>query len=235
MTEIERVEARGRKGFPRRKAPSIEAIASYWADRCLKCDVPARGCGFVLDGHAIYLTFCDEDEPACVRCGMFLGLTSHLIRHLHGSCRPCKFTDDDPDCPCGAPAECQEYPRVKADKAHIVARWQADFGDAVDIAPEDIDKPANIALLCHECHRKDPEPATRREHLDWMCAERDRQAKASAALREFLRSNGDQDCPILHSLVFASLPDGHSRRAEAADEFIAYHRQMEARLAGRPA
>ena len=48
---------------------------------------------------------CDEGEPACMRCGMFLGLTSHLIRHLHGKCRPCKFTDDDPDCPCGAPRQ----------------------------------------------------------------------------------------------------------------------------------
>jgi hypothetical protein len=48
-----------------------------------------------------------------------------------------------------------------------------------------------------------PEPATRREHLDWMCAERDRQAKAGAALHEFIRSNGARDSPILHSLVSA--------------------------------
>ena len=151
--EIEAVEALDRKGLPERKVPSIEAIASYWALRCLKCDVPARDCEFVLDGHAVYLTFCDDGEPACMRCGMFMGFTSHAIRHFHGKCRPCKFTDDDPECPCGAPAECQEYPRAKADKAHIVARWQADFGDAEDIAPEDIDKPANIALLCHECRQ----------------------------------------------------------------------------------
>jgi len=137
------------------------------------------------------------------------------------------FTDDDPDCPCGAPAECQEYPRAKADRAHILARWQADYGDAEDIAPEDIDKPANIALLCHECHRKDPEPATRREHLDWMCAERDRQAKASATFREFLRSNPQRDWPVLHALLSAMLPDSHTRRYEFADEFLAYARQKE--------
>lgn len=185
--------------------------------------------------HAIYLTFCDEGEPACMRCGMFLGFTSHSIRHFHGKCRPCSWTEDDPECPCGAPADCQEYPRAKADKAHIVARWQADVGDAEDIAAEEIDKPANIALLCHECHSKDPGTATRREHLDWMCAERGRLARARAAWHEFMRSSGDRDSLILQSLVFAMQPDGQVRRAEVADEYIASALQMEARLAQRQA
>lgn len=66
-------------------------------------------------------------------------------------------------------------------------------------------------------------------------AERDRQAKAGAALHEFIRPNGDRDSPILHSLVFAMLPDGQVRRAEVADEYIASARQMEARLAQRQA
>ena len=63
-----------------------------------------------------------------------------------------------------------------------------------------------------------------------MCAERDRQARARAALHEFMfiRSNGDRDSPVLHSLVSAMGPDGQSRRAEVADEFIAWVRQMEA-------
>jgi hypothetical protein len=55
-----------------------------------------------------------------------------------------------------------------------------------------------------------------------MCAERDRQAKASAVFREFIGSSPQRDWPVLHSLVSAMLPDSHPRRYELADEFIAY-------------
>jgi hypothetical protein len=220
VIEIETVKALNREGLPARRMPGLDPIASHWSDRCLKCDSPSRECAEIV-AHSDYRTFCDPGEPDCMRCGMFLGFTAHAIRHFHGKCKPCKFADADPDCRCGDPARCDAYPRAAADRAHIVARWQVGYGDAEGLDPEGLDAPANIALLCHECHRRDPEPPTRREHLDWMCAERDRQARARRAFFEYTEGRPlDYASPILHSLVAEMLPDTHLRRAQAVEDII---------------
>jgi hypothetical protein len=205
--------------------PSIASLAEYWADRCLKCDSSAKECEARKNGdfssHFIYMVFCDPGELECMRCGRFLGYTSHAIRHAHGKCRPCKFQDADPECACGNPEGCDAYHRAKADRAHIVARWQADFGDT-ELNPSVIDALDNIALLCHECHRVNPEPPDRQSYLDWLMAERKRQDDAKAAFAAWGKANPDADrtSPVVHALIMAVLPDTHPDRVQIATQIV---------------
>jgi hypothetical protein len=147
--------------------PSVVKITEYWVGRCLKCDSTWRECQSSFE-HSRYHMFCDSGEPNCARCQRFLGHTQHAIRHFHGQCRSCDLnTTEDLDCDCGkSPADCREYPRVRADRAHMVPHWVRGDNDV-----------ENIILLCHHCHRINPEPDNpvtgRRLYLDWLCSERD--------------------------------------------------------------
>jgi hypothetical protein len=71
-----------------------------------------------------------------------------------------------PECDCGDPTRCSEYPRFYGDRAHLVP---------FSVCNEN--KPDNIIPLCHNCHRINPEPSDpatgRRKCLDWLCQERD--------------------------------------------------------------
>jgi hypothetical protein len=213
------------KPLSERRMPSISALAEYWANRCLKCDSSWNECESVRHkdylSHDLYCVFCDSGEPECMRCGSFLGYTSHAIRHTHGKCGKCRWEDPDPDCTCGNPERCGAYPRARADRAHIVARWQAAYGDA-EMDPRGIDALDNMALLCHECHRVNPEPPDRRSYLDWLMAERKRQYDAKAGFAEWIKANPsvDPNSPILHALIMAMLPDTHPRRAQLATEIV---------------
>jgi hypothetical protein len=49
---------------------------------------------------------------------------------------------DAPECDCGDPTRCSEYPRFYGDRAHLVP---------FSVCSEN--KPDNIIPLCHNCHR----------------------------------------------------------------------------------
>jgi hypothetical protein len=169
--------------------PSIQAIADYWANRCLKCDSAWQECG-VRKLHdtgnidyetyrqhmARYSSFCDPGEPDCLYCEQFLGYTTGAIRAFHGR-GMFNSEETSPECGCGSFAICREYPRARLDRAHMVP-WSVCHENRVD----------NIVLLCHECHRINPEPSSprtgRREYLDWVCTKRDVKAAAFEALRK---------------------------------------------------
>jgi hypothetical protein len=169
--------------------PSIQALANYWANRCLKCDSTWRECQVrklhdagsidyeIYRQHiACYSTFCDSGEPECLYCGQFLGYTMDAVRAFHG---PGTFNgiETTPECQCGSLATCREYPRARPDRAHMIP-WSVCQENKIE----------NIVLLCHECHRINPEPSNpgtgRREYLDWLCAKRDVNAAAFEALRK---------------------------------------------------
>lgn len=199
--------------FPERKMPSLDALASYWAGRCLKCDSRYRDCVAGFEGHSDYLTFCDTGEPECVRCRAFLGYTPAVIRAAHKG--------ESPECDCGNARECRALPPARAVRAHMVPRWRIQCGDASGFEVADVDAPVNITILCHNCHQIDPESATRQEHLAWMIAERERQAAARVALLSYPRLD-DYDSPVLLALVTATLPDTASgpQRHECAKRII---------------
>lgn len=169
--------------------PSVVKIAEYWAGRCLKCDSTWRECQSSFE-HSRYHMFCDSGEPNCARCQRFLGYTQHAIRHFHGQCGPCGMnTTEDLDCDCGKTSTaCREYPVVRADRAHIVPH--AVCGE---------NRVENIILLCHHCHRINPEPddpvTGRRQYLSWLCSERDLRLYQRDALLRDLEAVGHQ--PIL--------------------------------------
>lgn len=75
--------------------PSITEVASYWSNRCLRCDAPVHTCLTCWENtardhdgrrrpdcphacrdsdHARYQTFCDSGEPECIACEQFLGV-----------------------------------------------------------------------------------------------------------------------------------------------------------------
>lgn len=171
-------DARGQK---RGSMPSIDRIAEYWANRCLKCDSTWRECADFMN-HQRYAMFCDLGEPECARCKRFLGYTGHAIRHFHGNCKSCDWATDEPECACGDAAKCKEYPRVRCDRAHMVP-WAVCRANDVE----------NIIPLCHHCHRINPHPSDietgRREYLDWLCSERDMLIHQMRALAEDITKN----------------------------------------------
>ena len=200
--------------------PSIDQITQFWAGRCLKCDSTWRECSGGID-HSRCHVFCDSGEPNCARCDKFLGYTPHAIRHFHGKCAQCALEPDAPECDCGDPTRCSEYPRFYGDRAHLVP---------FSVCNEN--KPGNIIPLCHNCHRINPEPSDpvtgRRKYLDWLCQERDAIhyqlriiASAAAAIQtqaiEDFRRDGSVH-PLI--LVLANFPHPRNDAHEVAKEML---------------
>jgi len=137
--------------LPPRQMPSVSALARYWCFRCLTCDSSNEDCSARSNAadHYRYFAFCDPGEPECMRCQKFTGYTEEVAR---------RFGER----------------RHRLVRAHIQPRWRLAIGGAEGIEPAMVDAPENILLLCEHCHKRDPEPRTRQEYLDWICDYRDR-------------------------------------------------------------
>jgi len=187
--------------LPNRKMPSIEVIAEYWAMRCLMCDSTYEGCkgrdpesGVGRFDHAPYWMFCDSGEPECARCEAFLGYVASVVKR----------------------ESLPSSQKVRADRAHIVARWQVAYGDATELPTFNVDTVDNIVLLCHRCHKEDPETNNRRAQLDWMIAYRDERQRAKKAVDDLLDAGATYDSPAVEFLVKAGMPNWSERNKNAA-------------------
>ena len=164
------------------KLPPITEVASYWADRCLRCDAPVYTCVECWkstapgdDGrrypdcphachdfdHGLYYTFCDSGEPECLACSQFLGVTPEVWE---------AWTEDDHDL-----SE-DQWPYGPGD-IQFKGRLLLMFGDEATAE--------NTAPFCCRCWKYlRPRAVT----LDWLCEFRDRKAMTLRpdALNEWL-------------------------------------------------
>ena len=163
--------------------PSYVKVYDYWACYCLVCDTHTDTCSDRL-GHSIYISYIDQGEPECLRCGVFLGYTPEVIRN-------------EPDCADEA-ASCQ--------RAHIIAKRRGGGNNVENVAP-----------LCDYCHAVDPEPETRKEWLEWACAERRRQAVCRKQLIETLATAGPTK-ETLTALAMQVVPFGKANTAHLIAE-----------------
>lgn len=68
----------------------------------------------------------------------------------------------------------------------------------------------NYVLLCHWCHKEDPEPKTRQEHLDWLSAYRIQQKESLDKLYEYGKTISIEEYdtdPIVFALMKQVMPN----------------------------
>lgn len=155
-----------------------------------------------------FICFIDAGEPECARCKMFRGYSpgKEVWRAW------------------------EEFPDSDLERAHLVPVWRYGMGDVADGLQESVE---NYVLLCHWCHKEDPEPLTRQEHLDWMAAYRQQQHDALEALHEYIRSrpverlyNEDLD-PIELALQIQAMPNYPAKSDRAREnhkQFLEHER-----------
>jgi hypothetical protein len=83
----------------------------------------------------------------------------------------------------------EEIPETDLERAHMVPVWRYGMGDVADGLQESVE---NYVLLCHWCHKEDPEPLTRQEHLDWLAAYRQQQHEAQEALDKYRKDKPEE-------------------------------------------
>jgi hypothetical protein len=150
--------------------PSIAEVATYWSNRCLRCNAPTYSCVTCWENavpdddgrrcpncphachdfdHYRYRTFCDSGEPECIACEQFLGVIPEVWEY---------WIEDGHDL-----SE-NRWPYGPGD-IRFQGRLLVMFGDEPSAE--------NTAPFCRRCWKYlKPKEVT----LEWLCAFRDRKA-----------------------------------------------------------
>lgn len=153
-----------------RAMPRVERIAKFWANRCLLHDTPRIWATAGPGGH------CPNSNCRVYRDKLWVGGCPCTLEDGRFTCTFCD--PGEPDC-----MSCDRFLGYTRNASFWVG--PSEFrGERCHIIPRSLgglDKVWNLVLLCHECHKLNPEQTSRRYYLDWLIA-RKRQREQSIQL-----------------------------------------------------